>query len=130
MIRKYCDLELKLYFLHRIFALGRYSNQIKEEFSYIFFQILGALFASGLLSILSPENTTLGGKLPSGGLVIGLTVTFLILVAGPISGGSFNPARSITPTIFPNNFTAIWIYLVAPILGAVLASVTWKELED
>lgn len=60
------------------------------------------------------------------GLVIGLMITGMILFAGPISGGSFNPARSIAPAIVSGNLSALWIYLLAPTLGAVLAMITWK----
>jgi MIP family channel proteins len=60
------------------------------------------------------------------GLVIGLMVTGIILISGPISGGSFNPARSLGPAIFSGNFTTLWIYLIAPTLGAILAMLAWK----
>jgi aquaporin Z len=60
------------------------------------------------------------------GLVIGLMVTGMILFAGPISGGSFNPARSLAPAIISGNFTALWIYLIAPTAGAILAVFVWK----
>jgi len=64
------------------------------------------------------------------GLVIGLMVTGMILFAGPISGGSFNPARSIAPAIISRNFTALWIYLLAPTLGAILAMFTWISFNE
>ena len=60
------------------------------------------------------------------GLIIGLVVTGIILFAGPISGGSFNPARSFAPAIVSGNITALWIYITAPTLGAVLAMIIWK----
>lgn len=62
------------------------------------------------------------------GLIIGLVVTGFILFAGPISGGSFNPARSLAPAILSGNFTGIWIYLIAPTLGALLGILMWKSL--
>ncbi|MFK7748471.1 MAG: MIP/aquaporin family protein [Kordia sp.] len=62
------------------------------------------------------------------GLVIGLMVVGMILVAGPISGGSFNPARSIAPAVVSGNLSALWLYLVAPVLGAILAMFVWKVL--
>lgn len=61
------------------------------------------------------------------GLIIGLVVTGLILFSGPISGGSFNPARSIAPAIVSGNMTALWIYITAPTLGAILAMMIWKS---
>jgi aquaporin Z len=60
------------------------------------------------------------------GFIIGLVVTGIILFAGTISGGSFNPARSLGPAIVSGNFTALWIYIAAPILGAILAMLVWK----
>lgn len=62
------------------------------------------------------------------GLVIGFMVVGMILVAGPISGGSFNPARSIAPAVVSGNLSALWLYLVAPVLGAILAMFVWKVL--
>lgn len=61
------------------------------------------------------------------GLIIGIVVTGIILFAGPISGGSFNPARSLAPAIVSGNFSAIWIYITAPTLGAILAMIIWKS---
>ncbi|WP_106794685.1 MIP/aquaporin family protein [Aquimarina sp. Aq78] len=60
------------------------------------------------------------------GLIIGLFVTGIILFAGPISGGSFNPARSFAPAIVSGNLTALWIYITAPTLVAVVAMQVWK----
>ena len=60
------------------------------------------------------------------GLIIGLVVTGIILFAGPISGGSFNPARSLAPAIISGNLTALWVYITAPTLGAISAVLCWK----
>lgn len=62
------------------------------------------------------------------GLIIGLVVIGIILFAGPISGGSFNPARSLAPAIVSGNFTALWIYITAPTLGAIVAMLVWKRI--
>lgn len=60
------------------------------------------------------------------GILIGLVIIAIILFAGPISGASINPARSIGPAIVSGNLTHIWIYLTAPTLGAILAVFFWK----
>ncbi|QHO55668.1 Aquaporin [Arachis hypogaea] len=52
------------------------------------------------------------------GMALGATVTFNILITGPVSGGSMNSVRTLGPAIAANNYKAIWIYLTAPILGA------------
>lgn len=61
------------------------------------------------------------------GLMIGLIVAGLIITMGNISGQGINPARSFGPIFVdslvggPNGWSVIWIYLVAPIIGAILA---------
>lgn len=75
-------------------------------------------------------NVATGGKEKGifAGLVIGLTVLIMALFAGPICGASMNPARSIAPAIVSGHMENLWIYLVAPILGAASAIPTWKFL--
>lgn len=55
------------------------------------------------------------------GAAIGATVALEALFAGPISGASMNPARSLAPAIFSHDVEHLWIYLIACPLGAVLA---------
>lgn len=66
---------------------------------------------------------------PFAGFTIGIFVIGGILLAGPISGGSFNPARSLAPAILAGKTTHLWLYLVAPTLGAIIATLTWKTLK-
>lgn len=63
------------------------------------------------------------------GIAIGGTVLLEAMFAGPICGASMNPARSLSPAIVSGNITDIWIYISAPILGAILATLTWKALK-
>ncbi|KAH7564657.1 hypothetical protein JRO89_XS09G0002800 [Xanthoceras sorbifolium] len=53
------------------------------------------------------------------GIAVGATVMLNILIAGPSTGASMNPVRTLGPAIAANNYKAIWIYLTAPILGAL-----------
>ena len=55
------------------------------------------------------------------GAAIGGVVTLAALVAGPITGASMNPARSLGPAIAALNFESIWLYVVAPVIGMLLA---------
>jgi len=55
------------------------------------------------------------------GAAIGSVIAFEALFAGPISGASMNPARSFAPALVSGNLAEVWIYLVAPVLGAALA---------
>lgn len=52
---------------------------------------------------------------------IGGTVALEALFAGPISGASMNPARSLAPALVSGDLSSLWIYLTAPVLGAAAA---------
>jgi len=56
------------------------------------------------------------------GIAIGATVLVEALFAGPISGASMNPVRSLAPAIISGQLSTLWIYLIAPVIGAGLAS--------
>lgn len=58
-------------------------------------------------------------------VAIGLIVVVDVLIGGPVTGGSMNPARSLGPAIFGGTraLESIWLYLMAPPLGAVAASI-------
>ncbi len=55
------------------------------------------------------------------GLAIGGTVTLAALFAGPVTGASMNPARSLAPAMVSGHLESLWIYILAPILGAITA---------
>ena len=64
------------------------------------------------------------------GIAIGATVGLEAMFAGPICGASMNPARSLAPAIVSGNIQTLWIYLTAPILGAIAATLTWRIMND
>lgn len=68
------------------------------------------------------------------GMFAGLAISSVVLLeamfAGPISGASMNPVRSFAPAIVSGNFEHLWLYLLAPILGAVAAVFTGKYLKQ
>lgn len=55
------------------------------------------------------------------GVAIGSIIALEALFAGPISGASMNPARSLAPAVVSQNLQSLWIYIVGPIAGAILA---------
>lgn len=70
-----------------------------------------------------------------GGLVIGLTLTFVHIFGIGLTGTSVNPARSIAPAVMAliggnsEPIASLWVFIVAPMLGAWLAAITYKKLE-
>lgn len=74
-------------------------------------------------------NAGISGKATiPGGLAIGLTLTFCILMGGPLTGASLNPARSIGPAVATGNFENLWLYLIGPALGGGLAGLLYKTV--
>lgn len=64
------------------------------------------------------------------GIAIGATVLLEAMFAGPICGASMNPVRSLAPTLVSGNLHSLWIYLIAPIAGAIAAVLTWSMMND
>jgi len=62
------------------------------------------------------------------GIAIGAVVALAAMFAGPICGASMNPARSIGPAVASGHLEHIWLYIAAPIIGAVAAIPVWKYL--
>jgi aquaporin NIP len=64
------------------------------------------------------------------GLAIGAVVGLEAMFAGPVCGASMNPARSIGPALVSGHLQHLWLYVVAPVIGAVLAVPAWKYLTN
>lgn len=64
------------------------------------------------------------------GIAVGATVGLEAMFAGPICGASMNPARSIAPAVVSGNIAALYIYILAPISGAIAAALTWRMMND
>lgn len=67
-----------------------------------------------------------------GGLAIGLMLTLIHLISIPVTNTSVNPARSISQAIFVGDWalSQLWLFLVAPIAGAILAGIAYKAILD
>ncbi|MDR3235332.1 MAG: MIP family channel protein [Prevotellaceae bacterium] len=76
-------------------------------------------------------STSQGAHAKFAGLAIGLTLVLVHIVCIPITGTSVNPARSIAPALFQGGaaLCQLWVFIVAPLLGAAVAAVAWKALD-
>jgi aquaporin Z len=57
----------------------------------------------------------------------GALVAFFVFVEAPVSGTSLNPARTLGPAVVGGTFTDVWIYLLAPPVGALAAAVLFRH---
>lgn len=81
-----------------------------------------------LVIISVATDKRVNGAVP--GLAIGFTVVLGVLIGGPITGGSMNPARSFGPALFAGGsaLSSCWIYLIGPALGAVVAARLYEAI--
>ena len=75
--------------------------------------------------------TSKGAENNFAGLIIGLTLVLVHIVCIPITGTSVNPARSVGPALFQcgEALSQLWLFIVAPFIGAALAAFLWKALD-
>ena len=55
-------------------------------------------------------------------IAVGFALAVGVFIAGPVTGGSVNPARSLGPMIVATDLTSVWLYVLGPIVGGVLAA--------
>lgn len=81
-----------------------------------------------LVIIAVATDRRVSGTIPA--IAIGLTVVFDVLIGGPVTGGSMNPARSLGPALFAGGVALAnyWIYVVGPIVGAIVAARLYEAL--
>ena len=89
--------------------------------------ILTFVFVIAILGVTSKiENGAVSG------IVIGLTLTLVHILGISFTGTSVNPARSFGPALFVGGdaLTNVWVFLVAPLVGGVLAALVYKFLDS
>jgi len=101
-------------------ATGSFARAVGVEAVLTFFLML--------VIIAVATDRRVDGATP--GLAIGLTVVFDVLIGGPVTGGSMNPARSLGPALFAGGsaLSHYGVYLLGPALGAILASRLYERL--
>lgn len=90
--------------------------------SFILEVVLTAILMFVILSVSSGSQEK--GLLA--GVAIGGVIAFEALFAGPISGASMNPVRSLAPAVMSGAVSDVWIYIAAPVLGAALGVLASK----
>jgi len=102
-------------------SFGSYtkSNSFKAlviEAVLTFFLVITFLF-------LSKGNKAMSATL---GLAVGGVLSASMLAAYPFTGASLNPARSLGPSFFTGTLSTVWVYLVGPLIGSIIAAVVYR----
>jgi aquaporin NIP len=90
--------------------------------------IVEIILAFTLMFVIIHVSTGAKEKGLMAGAAIGSTVGLEAIFAGPLTGASMNPARSLAPAIYSNQLHSLWIYLIAPFIGAALGAFSCKLL--
>jgi aquaporin NIP len=83
--------------------------------------VLELILTAILMLVILSVSTGAKEKGITAGIAIGGVIALEAMFAGPICEASMNPARSLGPALVAHNFNALWIYLSAPVLGALVA---------
>ncbi|XP_058782706.1 probable aquaporin NIP-type [Vicia villosa] len=83
-----------------------------------------------LMFVISAVTTDHRAVDDSASIAVGMTITLNLFIAGPVSGASMNPARSIGPAIVVHIYNGLWIYVVGPIVGAVAGALAYNFLRS
>jgi aquaporin NIP len=97
--------------------LGATMPAGSETQSFVLETVLTFLLMLTILSV----STGAKEKGITAGIAVGAVIGLEAMFAGPISGASMNPARSLAPALVSGHWEHLWIYIAAPVLGAVLA---------
>lgn len=99
-------------------ALGATTLTITPTVGFLIEAVLAFFLVTVVLS------TAVAGRAGSlAPLAIGMTLTLNILMGGPLTGAPFNPARALGPMVATGNYGDVWLYLAAPIVGAIIAAI-------
>ena len=60
-------------------------------------------------------------------IAVGFALAVGVFIAGPVTGGSVNPVRSLGPMIVAGDLTSVWLYILGPIVGGVLAALVYER---
>ena len=92
--------------------------------------ILEAILTFILMFVILSVSTGPKEKGIMAGIAVGAVIGLEALFAGPISGASMNPARSLAPAIVSLRLDNLWIYLTAPVIGALLGVIACRCVHE
>ena len=90
--------------------------------------VLEIILTFFLMFVILNVSTDAKEKGITAGIAIASVVGLEAMFAGPISGASMNPARSLAPSLIGGNFNSLWVYLTAPFIGAAIAVVAYNTI--
>ena len=90
-------------------------------------EAIGTAFLVFVIAATATDAQGVGKLAP---FAIGAAILVGALWAGPLTGASFNPARSIGPALIAGNFNDLWMYIVGPIVGGIVGAVLYQLIRQ
>jgi MIP family channel proteins len=119
------SLVLRLLFsAHATLGATRPAGDAMQSF------VLEAILSFILMFVILSVSTGPKEKGIMAGIAVGAVIALEALFAGPISGASMNPARSLAPALVSLRLDSLWIYLTAPVLGALASVVGCRCVQE
>ena len=98
-----------------------------DNWAALVLEIIGtAILVMVILTVATDSRAPWNGVMAP--FLIGLVIFTAATTIGPASGGSFNPARSLDPVLFNQEWGDVWIYIVGPFAGGILGAAIWTYL--
>ncbi|XP_076896379.1 aquaporin NIP2-1-like [Bidens hawaiensis] len=88
--------------------------------------IMEIIVSFGMMFVTSAVDTDSKAVGELAGIAVGSALCITSILAGPVSGGSMNPARTIGPALASNNYKGIWVYIVGPITGTLSGAMCYS----
>ncbi len=92
--------------------------------------VLEVILSFFLMVVIINVSTGAKEKGVIAGIAIGGVVLLEAMFAGPITGASMNPARSLAPALISGNLQHLWLYITAPVVGCILAVMSCKLVKE
>ncbi|GMY18544.1 probable aquaporin NIP-type [Fagus crenata] len=96
-----------------------------SNFQSFFIEIIISFLLMFVICGVATDNRAIGEL---AGLAVGMTIILNVLVAGPISGASMNPARSLGPALVMHEYKGLWVYMVGPPIGTILGALSYHMI--
>nr|AWT24422.1 aquaporin [Prunus cerasifera] len=91
------------------------------------FEIIISFLLMFVISGASTDSRAIGDV---AGVAVGMTILLNVFIAGPVSGASMNPARSLGPAIVKHVYKGLWVYIVGPITGGLAGGIAYNFIRS
>ncbi|XP_021896144.1 probable aquaporin NIP-type [Carica papaya] len=96
---------------------------VGSDLQSLWIEIIISFILMFVISGVATDNRAIGEL---AGIAVGMTIILNVFVAGPVSGASMNPARSIAPAIVMHVYKGLWVYIVGPPIGTILGGAAYN----